>query len=156
MSIDIKLDRADRIYNPGDKVTGAVVVLASGNIKHAGIKLFIEGTVTLQLSARSIGLFEAFYSSLKPVQLMNLEIEISPAGKITGKREFPFEFSLNPVKDETLHETYHGVYVNVQYILSVDMTRTMMAKSLKVSKEFIVHVPTDPETKGHQVKKIWF
>ena len=36
-----------------------------------GIKLNVEGQVTLQLSARSVGLFEAFYSSLKPVQVMN-------------------------------------------------------------------------------------
>lgn len=36
----------------------------------SSIALAAEGSVTLQLSARSVGLFEAFYSSLKPLQLM--------------------------------------------------------------------------------------
>jgi len=148
MSIDIKLDRSDRIYCPGEKVTGAVTVHTNSSIKHSGIKLLVEGSVTLQLSARSIGLFEAFYSSLKPVQLFNVSIEVSPGGKIPGGgAEFPFEFTLNPAKDQTLHETYHGVYVNVQYMLSVDMTRTMMSNNLKVSKEFIVHIQLDSDTK---------
>jgi hypothetical protein len=58
-------------------------VTSQGPMTHNGIKLFIEGTVTLQLSARSIGLFEAFYSSLKPVQLITMEIEVNETTKLT-------------------------------------------------------------------------
>jgi len=148
-TIEITLDRIDRIYRFGDKVTGAIVVTSQGGIRHNGIKLLVEGTAALQLSARSIGLFEAFYSSLKPVQLMNYDIEISPAGgKIPdGVTQFPFEFILKPIVGCQLYETYHGVYVNVQYMLSCDLLRGMMAKNLKKSKEFIVEVPSDDDFK---------
>ena len=41
----------------------------------------MEGSVNLQLSAKSVGLFEAFYNSLKPVQLLNRVLEVALAGK---------------------------------------------------------------------------
>jgi len=146
--LDIVLDRIDRIYRPGERVSGAVVVSSSGRSSHAGIKLAVEGTVTLQLSARSIGLFEAFYSSLKPVEILKYEIEITPPGKVPdGVTQFPFEFTLRPFADKNLYDTYHGVYVNVQYMITADMTRGMMAKNLKKSKEFIVEVEADAEFK---------
>lgn len=141
MALDIKLDRPDRVYYPGELVTGAVVVTTPSSMKHGGIKLLAEGTVGLQLSARSIGLFEAFYSSLKPVQLMMYDIEVKPPGKIpAGTTEHPFQFTLNPVKDEQIYETYHGVYVNVHYMLTVDMPRSMLAKNLKKQKELVVQM----------------
>jgi len=122
-------------------------------MSHTGIKLQIEGTAALQLSARSIGLFEAFYSSLKPVQIMQTEIEVHPGGKVpNGVTEFPFEFVLKPLKDQPLYDTYHGVYVNVQYMITVDMARGMMSKNLKKTKEFIVEVEVDPEAKKAEEK----
>lgn len=38
-------------------------------MSHNGITMNIEGQFMLQLSPKSTGLFEAFYSSLKPVQV---------------------------------------------------------------------------------------
>lgn len=47
-------------------VKGAICVDAGkSEIAHQGITLVMEGSVNLQLSAKSVGLFEAFYSSLK-------------------------------------------------------------------------------------------
>lgn len=89
-----------------------------------------------------MGLFEAFYSSLKPQSLLSYTIEVCPAGKVTSTTEFPFEFKLRPFDGKSLFETYHGVYVNVQYMMNVDMPRGMMAKSLKKSLEFIVEIPS--------------
>jgi len=153
MSLDITLDKVDRIYRPGDRVRGAVVINSKGAMKHNGIKLTVEGTVSLQLSARSIGLFEAFYSSLKPVQLMNIEIEVSTGGKVpNGITEVPFEFTLEPLPDQELHDTYHGVYVNVQYLLTCDITRSMLAKNLKKAKEFIVEQKLDQERRKVELK----
>lgn len=86
--------------------------------------MLVEGSVQLQLSARSIGLFEAFYSSLKPVQLINSEFEVCPGGKFaSGVTEIPFEFILKPNQGEELFDTYHGVYVNVQYMITANMAR---------------------------------
>jgi len=129
MSIDVQLNRIDRVYKPGEKVTGAVIVRSPGaTVSHNGIKLAVEGAATLQLSARSVGLFEAFYSSLKPIQLMGYNIDVSPAGKLpAGTTEFPFEFLLKPFPERLLFDSYHGVYVNVQYTITVEMDRPMLA-----------------------------
>jgi len=152
MSLDIKLNRIDKIYKPGEKVSGAVVVQSQGPMKHNGIKLVVEGSAALQLSARSIGLFEAFYSSLKPVQILNLEIDVSPGGKIpNGVTEFPFEFTLK--KRDDLFETYHGVYVNIQYGITCDISRSMLAgKNLKKTREFYVEIPSEGEVRSNESK----
>merc|ERR1712218_269028 len=137
--IEIKLDQYDRCYFPGDTVSGVVIVRSDSKISHQGIKLQVEGAVNLQLSARSVGLFEAFYSSIKPMELVNYGITICSPGKIPkGETELPFEFDLKPRKNMKLYETYHGVYINVQYIISVEMFRSMLSKNTKKSMEFIV------------------
>ena len=46
-------------------MSGVVVVQSRGELSHQGITLTMEGSVNLQLSAKSVGLFEAFYNSLK-------------------------------------------------------------------------------------------
>eukprot|EP00483_Globobulimina_turgida_P003902 UN03910 len=52
--------------------------------------------------------------------------------------ELPFEFDLKPRKNNRIFETYHGVYINVQYIITVEMFRSMLSKNIKKSMEFIV------------------
>jgi len=94
------------------------------------------------MSAKSVGLFEAFYSSMKPVTLLQYNIDVQSASKLpNGVTELPFEFKLEPVEGMKLHETYHGVYVNIQYIITVDMVRPLLAKNLKKTLEFILETP---------------
>ena len=97
MSIEINLDRVDRIYRAGESVTGSVLITTPTPLPHAGLRLVVEGSVTRQLSARSIGLFEAFYSSLKPLQLLHIEIDLDTQrtqGRLpAGTTAFPFFFS---------------------------------------------------------------
>jgi len=144
MSIDIQLKRADRVYRPGELVAGQVVVTTKGSMSHNGIALVMEGIVTLQLSAKSVGMFEAFYNSLQPVLLVHLSAEVAPAGKIPdGTTEIPFEFKWEPLAGQQLYETYHGVFVNIQYSLRVECVRGMLAKNLQKNLEFIVEVKTE-------------
>ena len=42
-----------------------MVVMSKGECQHQGISLTVDGIVNLQLSAKSVGVFEAFYNSLK-------------------------------------------------------------------------------------------
>jgi len=120
-------------------VSGVVVVNTKGSMSHSGISLVMQGEVTLQLSAKSVGYFEAFYNSLKPIQLLNYTIEVAKAGKIPeGGIEIPFEFKLEPIAGQTLYETYHGVFVNIQYWIQCDMLRPLLAKNLQKKLEFIV------------------
>jgi hypothetical protein len=143
MSVDIKMGRMDRVYRPGDTIKGTVQIHGRGHsMAHEGITLHAEGQVSLQLSAKSVGLFEAFYSSIKPVQLLDFVTEVQGPAKLPdGLTEFAFEFPLAPVKGERLHETYHGVFVNVQYTITADIKRGMLSKSLKRTLEFIVEAP---------------
>jgi hypothetical protein len=66
-----------------------------------GISLDVEGTFSLQLSAKSTGLFESFYSQLKPIVLIKEQKVIAGEGRITEKelnekseKKFPFSFLL--------------------------------------------------------------
>jgi hypothetical protein len=140
MSVEIRLSRMDRVYHPGQMLKGVATVHSRGSsLQHDGIGLTAEGSASLQLSAKSVGLFEAFYSSIKPVQLMCYQHELQPPGKLPSESvEFPFEIELQPLSGEKLHESYHGVFVNLQYVLTVEVRRGMLAKNIKRSIEFIV------------------
>lgn len=55
-----------KLFTYQELVKGAICVDAGkSEVAHQGITLVMEGSVNLQLSAKSVGLFEAFYSSLK-------------------------------------------------------------------------------------------
>jgi len=154
MSMDIRLKKVDRIYHPKDKVEGVVVVSSKGRMSHNGIKLVLEGNVSLQLSAKSVGLFEAFYNSVKPIQLINFSVELAKPGKFEdGDTEIPFEFKLESLTEQQpLYETYHGVFVNIQYLIKVDMARSLLAKNLQKTLEFIVEIKNSTPPKPTPVK----
>uniref|UniRef100_A0A098LZC2 Vacuolar protein sorting-associated protein 26C n=1 Tax=Hypsiglena sp. JMG-2014 TaxID=1550645 RepID=A0A098LZC2_9SAUR len=141
-ALDIKIKRANKVYHCGEVLTGVVVITSKDSIQHQGISLTMEGSVNLQLSAKSVGVFEAFCNSVKPIQLINSTVEMVKSGKLPcGKTEIPFEFPLQVKGSKILYETYHGVFVNIQYTLRCDMRRSLLAKDLTKSCEFIVHSP---------------
>lgn len=47
VDVEIKLDRYDRCYFPGDTVSGVVIVRSDSKISHQGISLNVEGAVNL-------------------------------------------------------------------------------------------------------------
>jgi len=139
-SLDIKIKRANKVYHAGEVLSGVVVISGKDSIQHQGVSLTVEGSVNLQLSAKSVGVFEAFYNSVKPIQIINSTIEMVKPGKFpSGKTEIPFEFPLHVKGNKVLYETYHGVFVNIQYTLRCDMRRSLLAKDLTKTCEFIVH-----------------
>ncbi len=139
MSLDIKLKKASKVYKDGDLVKGVVEVTSKGDLSHNGVTLTMEGVVTLQLSAKSVGVFEAFYNSLKPIQLINYSIDLVKPGKFPhGTTEVPFELPLKPKAGKKLYETYHGVFVNIMYSLKAEMKRSLLNKDLQKVSEFIV------------------
>lgn len=154
MSIDVVLSRSDGTYRAGETVRGAVVVRSEGTMSHQGIRLTVEGSVALQLSARSVGLFEAFYSSLKPVNLLGYNIEVAAAGKLPhGETQLPFEFQLPDSAKQRLYDTYHGVYVNILYLIKAEMERSVLNKNLKKTREFVVETPAPAEEKTQKQRK---
>ncbi|XP_051047882.1 vacuolar protein sorting-associated protein 26C isoform X2 [Phodopus roborovskii] len=114
-SLDIKIKRANKVYHAGEMLSGVVVISSKDSVQHQGVSLTMEGTVNLQLSAKSVGVFEAFYNSVKPIQILNSTIDVLKPGKLpNGKTEIPFEFPLHVKGSKVLYETYHGVFVNIQ------------------------------------------
>eukprot|EP01111_Echinosteliopsis_oligospora_P018141 TRINITY_DN815_c0_g1_i1.p1 TRINITY_DN815_c0_g1~~TRINITY_DN815_c0_g1_i1.p1 ORF type:complete len:326 (-),score=88.05 TRINITY_DN815_c0_g1_i1:7-984(-) len=143
MSLDIRLKRVDRVYKQGELLSGVVVVSTKGAMSHAGITIVMEGSVQLLLSAKSVGLFDAFYNSIKPVQLLQYSVTVAEPGKLPdGVSELPFEFQLEPLQGQQLYDTYHGVFVNIQYSLRCDMKRGLLAKDVQRTLEFIIEVPS--------------
>lgn len=118
----------------------------------------MEGAVNLQLSSKNVGIFEAFYNSVKvssdsilffttvpslfclqPIQLVNYVVEVTSPGKIpAGVTDIPFELPLRPKQNRTLYETYHGVFVNISYTLRCEMKRSFLAKDIVKSQQFMV------------------
>lgn len=147
-SIDIRLKRASKEYAEGDIVSGEIIITGTNNqpIQHSGIFLFLDGMVNINLSSKNVGVFEAFYNSAKPIQLINHSLEISKAGKFpANKTEIPFEIPLR-TKSSTKHlyETYHGVFINIQYFIRVEMKRSFLAKD--VSKQIEINMITRPDS----------
>jgi hypothetical protein len=81
MAVEIRYDRTDRLYRPGEVVKGVVVILSKDSFSHNGVTLDIEGGVQSQLSSKNVGLFEAFASAAKPITLIRRTIELSRPGK---------------------------------------------------------------------------
>lgn len=52
------------------------------DLVHNGITLLMDGVVNLQLSAKSVGVFEAFYNSIRPIPLVSQTVEIQKNGKL--------------------------------------------------------------------------
>lgn len=46
-------------------LAGVVAIVSKEAVQHQGITLTMEGIVNLQLSSKSVGVFEAFYNSVK-------------------------------------------------------------------------------------------
>mmetsp|Transcript_15446 Transcript_15446/g.22710 ORF Transcript_15446/g.22710 Transcript_15446/m.22710 type:complete len:310 (-) Transcript_15446:203-1132(-) len=140
--IDIRLKRPDRTYRPGEIVDGVVVVTSKGSgWKHEGITMQARGSATLA-STKGSGIFESISSTLPAVDLLHVEIEISSAGRVPGGvTEIPFEFVLEGLGGQMLHETYHGVYIQVLYTLEVKCRRGLISRDLSKSLEIVVETP---------------
>lgn len=59
------------LFSYQEVLSGVVVITSKDTVQHQGISLTMEGSVNLQLSAKGVGVFEAFYNSVKvrPVQI---------------------------------------------------------------------------------------
>ncbi|TRZ02387.1 hypothetical protein DNTS_003246, partial [Danionella cerebrum] len=140
VSLEIRLKRANKVYREGEHLCGLVLIQSRDALAHQGITLSLEGLVNLTLSGKSVGVFEAFYNSVKPVQLIHSSMELVKAGKLpSGRTEIPFEFHLVPKNNRELYESYHGVFINIQYMLRCDLRRSLLNKDLSKTCEFMVH-----------------
>ncbi|KAM3703069.1 hypothetical protein ACB098_04G067700 [Castanea mollissima] len=142
MSIELKLSRASRIYHPSEPLEGKIIVKSSSSISHYGVRLTVNGSVNLQIRGGSAGIIESLYGVVKPISILNKSTEVRPSGKIgSGTTEIPFSMFLRqPGKDnlERCFETFHGANISAQYLVTVDIIRGYLHKTLSATVEFIV------------------
>ncbi|CAH1367402.1 hypothetical protein MTP99_008633 [Tenebrio molitor] len=138
-NLDIRLKRADKVYREDENITGVIAITTNSDLKHDGITLTVEGCVNLQLSSKNVGIMDAFYNSVKPIQLIGVTCEVSGSGRLpSGATEIPFEIPLKPKSNRVLYETYHGVYINISYAIRCDVKRSFLSKDLQKSQQFLV------------------
>ncbi|XP_075678792.1 vacuolar protein sorting-associated protein 26C [Dermatophagoides pteronyssinus] len=139
MELDIRLKRSNKVYTEGESLIGVIVIDSKSDSKHEGISLSVDATVQMQLSTKNVGIFEAFYNSAKPITLINQFVEISKNGRLpSGKTEIPFEVLLKPKLNRQLYETYHGVFITIQYLLKCELKRPMLNKDIQKVIEFFI------------------
>ncbi|KAK9115781.1 hypothetical protein Sjap_014728 [Stephania japonica] len=147
MSIVLKLSRSSRMYRPNELLEGKIIIKLNSSISHQGIRITANGTVNLQVRGGSAGVIESFYGVIKPVHIMNKSVEVKPSGKLSsGTTEIPFSVVIKEKgKDdlERFYETYHGANISIQYLITADITRGYLHKSLSATMEFIVESEKD-------------
>ncbi|XP_015786712.1 Down syndrome critical region protein 3 [Tetranychus urticae] len=149
-NFDIKLKRSNKIFHQGENLTGVISFDCKNESRHEGIALTVEGLVKMQYSSKNVGIIDAFYNSVKPVPLINYSVEIAKGGYLpAGKTDIAFELPLRPKTNKTLYETYHGVFITIQYLLRCEVKRSMLNKDLSKCVEFMIETErkdTEPVT----------
>jgi len=80
MSVEVKLSRSDRVYHAGEDLLGEVVVsCGAGGVQHSGIRVCASGSVSMRVSERAVGVFEAFFLNVRPISLLNETVEARDA-----------------------------------------------------------------------------
>uniref|UniRef100_A0A914WFI0 Uncharacterized protein n=1 Tax=Plectus sambesii TaxID=2011161 RepID=A0A914WFI0_9BILA len=147
LSIDVRFDRANKTYVEGEVISGCVIVMTKSDTKVDSLLLEMEGAVRIHTSGKSLGVIDAISNqAVKSINLAGWSTELSKSATIlSGKTEFPFSFELKPNMNRQLYESYHGVYLAVQYAVKCDMKRPFPQKALHKAQEFLVQY-----TKKHQ------
>lgn len=129
-----------------ESISGLLQIHCPTEAKHDGIVVTIEGLVNLMLGSKSTGIFEPFSNSIKPFQLLNSAIQLAGAGKLQqGFSELAFEFPLQCIKEpKILYETYHGIFININYSIKCDIKRSFLAKSVQKAQQFVIQYRPKP------------
>ncbi|XP_055316806.1 vacuolar protein sorting-associated protein 26C [Sitodiplosis mosellana] len=131
VSIEIKLNRPNKIYYENESISGLLQIHCPTETKHDGIVVALDGMVNLR--------------GIKPFQLLSNCIQLAGAGKLSqGFSELAFEFELKCVK-EILYETYHGVFININYMIKCEIKRSFLAKTIAKSQQFVIQYKPQPK-----------
>uniref|UniRef100_A0A9I9CDT4 Down syndrome critical region protein 3 homolog n=1 Tax=Cucumis melo TaxID=3656 RepID=A0A9I9CDT4_CUCME len=143
--VELKLSRTNRIYRPCEHLQGQIIVNSRSSISHSGIRIALNGSVNLQVRGGSAGVIESVYGVIKPILIVNRSILVRPSGKLaSGTNEIPFSVILRQPSENLgkFYETFHGTDINIQYLVTVDISRGYLHKSLSATMEFIVESDT--------------
>ncbi|XP_064935409.1 uncharacterized protein LOC135585615 isoform X1 [Musa acuminata AAA Group] len=95
-----------------------------------------------KIRAGVTGVIDSLYGVVKPIRILKKSLQVASAGKLgPGKIETPFSFTLSPQENDTIatfYETFHGGNISIQYLITADVMRGYLHKSLSAALEFIV------------------
>lgn len=139
VAMELRLKRPSKVYHLGELVCGVVVLTARSDLRHDGLTLSVNGSVELTLTGKTAGVVDAFYATPKSFKLLQETLPLSAAGKLAaGVTQVPFEVALSARHSRPLYETYHGLYVSVQYTVTCELRRGVLAKDVCAQMEFMV------------------
>lgn len=70
---------------------------------------------------------------------MMCTLEIARPGRfLSGVIEIPFEATIKPLLNKILYESYHGVFINVQYLIKVIIKRNFLNRDIHKTLEFVI------------------
>ena len=125
-SLQVRVDRVDRVYRPGEVVAGTVVARVRKGWRHQGVGL------------RALGAVEIAHH-LRP--FMNEASVVTPPGHFSdGEHALRFEMELRPCEGSELLESYHGS-ANITYMLICTCRRGPLRPALEARCEIFVEVP---------------
>uniref|UniRef100_A0A6G1S8D3 Down syndrome critical region protein 3 n=1 Tax=Aceria tosichella TaxID=561515 RepID=A0A6G1S8D3_9ACAR len=145
-TITIELDRPRNVYQQGEYISGKLILDNKYELKHDGILLSLEGFVDISASLKSVNLLSAFSGSTRSIPLVDFTHELTKPGRLyPGETVIPFKMLIDGCVDAaTLHETYHGVYISIQYFIKCRIKRPIFFKDLVEAREFIIEFDSDP------------
>ncbi|TIA87759.1 hypothetical protein E3P99_02981 [Wallemia hederae] len=111
------------IYYDGENVSGQVSVRVKDGkkITHEGIKVEFVGTI------------ELFHDKSNHHDFLALSQELAGAGDLRSSQTFDFNFK----NVEKAYESYHGINVNLKYLIRVTLSRRM--NEVVREKELYIH-----------------
>lgn len=152
MSIFVALDRVGATYEAGERVTGVVVVQSDSATSHRGIELQAIGTLRVEGSERSHAAFRQAPPEVAQQTVFQTTLTIAQAGKLpAGETAIPFSFPLaSGSKRKPLPETYHGVYVKVEYAVTARVSYLLSQKHAE-PVTLLVSCPGQSEPTDEQI-----
>ncbi|XP_074565923.1 uncharacterized protein LOC141822374 isoform X2 [Curcuma longa] len=111
--IELKLSRPSRVYHPGELIQGKIVTALAAPISYQKILVTATGTVNIQVRQGVTGVIDSLYGVVKPIRILKKCFEVAASA---GK--------LGPGTTE--------------YLITADVMRGYLHKSLSTTLEFIV------------------
>ena len=138
-SITIKLDRADKYYEPGEILGGTYLYEdPSGGTSHQGVSMNVVGYLdTVSIIRGKYG--RPPLKEQDRIYFLKDRKEIEPAGYIASKETYNFEYELEAnISGEQLVETYVGVDFSIVYEVEIIVLRG--SKVVRQKETFYVAV----------------
>jgi hypothetical protein len=129
--VQVVLDRVGATYDVGERVTGVVALFCESATSHRGIELNASGFLRVEGSERAHPAFREAPSDVALQQLLSVNLKLAEPGKLpAGETVIPFSFPLSSgSKRNPLVETYHGVYVKVEYTVHATVSFLFSVKN---------------------------